>query len=111
MGKIPTDNLIPGMVLASDVRDRSGRLLLTGGTELNDRHLYILRTWGIIEAEVSGEEEDPEGPELANAIAPELWSAIEGEITPLFRHADIAHPAMKELLRMRIMKKARYGNR
>ena len=111
MGKIPTDNLIPGMVLASDVRDRSGRLLLTGGTELNDRHLYILRTWGIIEAEVAGEEEDPECPELANAISPELWSAIEGEITPFFRHADITHPAMKELLRMRIMKKARYDNR
>ncbi|HEX2769082.1 MAG TPA: hypothetical protein VHN12_07330 [Geobacteraceae bacterium] len=111
MGKIPTDNLIPGMILASDVRDRSGRLLLTGGTALNDRHLYILRTWGIIEAEVAGAEEYPESPELANAIAPEVWSAIEDEITPLFRHADLAHPAMKELLRMRIMKKARHGNR
>jgi hypothetical protein len=111
MGKIPTDNLTPGMVLTSDVRDRSGRLLLRDGTELNDRHLYILRTWGILEAEVAGAEEDPENPEFSDAIAPELWSAIEGEITPLFRHADLAHPAMKELLRMRIMKKARYGNR
>ena len=111
MGKIPTDNLIPGMVLASDVRDRSGRLLLKDGTELIDRHLYILRTWGVIEAEVAGAEEDTESSELANGIAPELWSAIEGEITPRFRHADLTHPAMKELLRMRIMKKARYGNR
>jgi len=111
MGTIPTDNLIPGMVLASDVRDRSGRLLLKGGTELSDRHLYIMRTWGILEAEVAGVEEDPESPEFANVIAPELWAAIEEESTPLFRHADLAHPAMKELLRMRIMKKARYGNR
>ena len=111
MGKIPTDNLIPGMVLASDVRDRSGRLLLRGGTELNDRHLYILRTWGILEAEVAGAEEDLESPELANAIAPELWSAIEGEITPLFHHADLSHPAVKELLRIRIDREARHGDR
>ena len=111
MVKIPTDKLIPGMVLASDVCDRSGRLLLKGSTELNDRHLLILRTWGIVEAEVAGAEEYSESPEFANAIAPELWSAIEGEITPFFHHADLTHPAMKELQRMRIMKKARYGNR
>ncbi len=111
MGKIPTDNLIPGMVLASDVRDRSGRLLLRGGTELNDRHLYILRTWGIIEVELAGAEEDPEGPEFANGIAPELWSAIEGEITPLFHHADLSHPAVRELLRIRIDREARHGDR
>jgi hypothetical protein len=110
MGIIPTDKLIPGMVLASDVRDRSGRLLLKGGTELNDRHLHILRTWGILEAEVVGVEEDPDDPMLANGIGPELWSALENEIAPLFRHADLTHPAMRELLRMRIMKKARNGN-
>lgn len=111
MGKIPTDNLIPGMVLASDVRDRSGRLLLRGGTELNDRHLYILRTWGIIEVELAGADEDSESPGPANGIAPELSSAIEGEITPRFRHADLTHPAVRELLRIRIDREACHGDR
>jgi hypothetical protein len=70
-----------------------------------------LRTWGIIEVELAGAEEYPESPEFANGIAPELWSAIEGEITPLFHHADLSHPAVRELLRIRIDREAHHGDR
>jgi len=39
-----------------------------------------------------------------------LWSAIEKEIAPLFRHADNTHPAIMELIRLRILREAAHGN-
>ena len=110
MSKVSTENLIPGMVLAADVRDRNGRLLLKEGVELTDKHLHILRTWGTVEADILNAGDHQENPASANAIDPELWAAIEGEITPLFHHTDFRHPAIKELLRIRIEREARHGN-
>jgi hypothetical protein len=111
MSKVPAENLIPGMVLAADVRDRNGRLLLKAGTELTDKHLYILRTWGTVEADILDSDDYQENTGCANAIDSELWAAIEGEITPLFRHTDLTHPAIKELLRIRIVREVRHGDR
>ena len=111
MSIVPAENLIPGMVLAADVRDRNGRLLLKEGVELTDKHLHILRTWGTVEADILNAGEHQENPASTNAIAPELWAAIEGEITPLFHHTDLSHPAIKELLRIRIEREASHGDR
>lgn len=110
MGKILTDNLAPGMLLASDVLDRSGRLLLKTGTELTDRHLYILRTWGVIEADIVGAEDNFACAAPDKAIDPMLWSTLEDKIMPLFLHTDLSHPAMNGLLCMRIQREARNGN-
>ena len=109
MGKILTDNLASGMILGADVRDRSGRLLLGTGTMLSDRHLYILRTWGVIEVEIAGADDGGKGHNSAITIEPALWSAIEKEIAPLFRHADNTHPAIMELMRLRILREAAHG--
>jgi hypothetical protein len=111
VGKISTKNLMPGMVLAADVRDRSGRLLLKADTELSERHLHILRTWGTVDVEIAGMDDNQPTSACANTIDPELWATIEGEVTHLFRHADLTHPAIKELLRIRILQEAGYGNR
>lgn len=98
------------MVLAADVRDRNGRLLLKAGAELTDKHLYLLRTWGTVEADIVDAEGNRESTPRANSINHELWMAIEQEIAPLFLHTDLSHPAVKELLRIRIEKEARYGD-
>lgn len=111
MSKVSAENLIPGMVLAADVRDRNGRLLLKEGVELTDKHLHILRTWGTVEADIVNAGDHQENSAIATAIAPEVWAAIEGEIIPLFHHTDLNHPAIKELLRIRIEREARHGDR
>jgi hypothetical protein len=111
LGKLLTDNLLPGMILGADVRDRSGRLLLGSGTELSERHLFILRTWGVVEVEIAGAEEEVDDQNSAETIDPSLWAAIERKIAPLFTHADINHPAIKELMRMRILREAADGKR
>jgi hypothetical protein len=99
------------MILGADVRDRSGRLLLGSGTELSERHLFILRTWGVIEVDITGVEEVVDGPNSAETIDPALRAAVEKKIAPLFRHADINHPAIKELMCMRILREASDGKR
>ena len=106
--KILTENLIAGMVMFADVRDRSGRLLLKAGTELTNNHLYILRSWGIVEAEVVNAEEYQENPACSDPIVP-AWDDIEAEMKPIFSHTDLNHPAIKELLRIRIVREARRG--
>jgi hypothetical protein len=111
MSIVSTENLIPGMLLAADVRDRNGRLLLKAGAELTDKHLYILRTWGIVEAEVVNADENQQASAGAVAMDPELWAGILAEITPLFRHTDLSHPAIKELMRIRVIREALNGNR
>jgi HD-like signal output (HDOD) protein len=51
----PIDNLTAGMVLACDLKSGDGRLLFKSGTELEERHIAILRRVGVdgVEVEVS----------------------------------------------------------
>jgi len=111
VGTVLTDNLMPGMLLSTDVHDRNGRLLLGAGTELTDKHIHIFRTWGVIEADIDGVEEDHDSHRHSDAIDPDLWAAAEAEIKPLFRHADLAHPGMNQLLQLSILRRAQHGIR
>ena len=99
------------MILAGDVHDRNGRLLLGAGTELTDKHIYVFRTWGVIEADIIGIEEDSDSHPFTNVIDPDVWAAAEAEIKPLFRHTDLTHPVINQLLYLGIMRKVQYGNR
>src|SRR6185369_10254927 len=58
VGKVAIENIETGMVLASDVLDRSGRMLLGAGAELTHKHLVIFRTWGVLEADIAGQGND-----------------------------------------------------
>jgi len=110
LGIVHIDNLNAGMLLAADVHDRNGRLLLGAGTELNDKHLYIFRTWGVLEADIAGIEEGST-PRPAESIDPELLAAAEAEIKPMFRYTDPGHPAIIELMHISTMKKVLHGVR
>lgn len=106
MATVPIDHLSAGMVLKSSVCDRSGRLLLPEGAELTEKHLQIFRTWGILEAEVVGESDSETGGRDHDEISPEALAAAEAEMSRLFMHNDPEHPAIKELLRICIVRKA-----
>jgi hypothetical protein len=111
LGKVVINNLAPGMVLGSDISDRSGRLLLKAGTGLDDRNIYILRTWGVIEVEIAVADNDSVDAKSLNPIDPARFAAMEGKVAPLFRHSNLNHPAIRELLQMRIMREAEYADR
>lgn len=105
VGKVPIDNLTVGMILKSDVFDRSGRLLLPSGAELSEKHLQIFRMWGVLEVEIVAGTE-PEGEtSVTQEFDPERAAKAEEMLLPLFVHNDLEHPAIKELLRLCISRK------
>jgi hypothetical protein len=101
------DNLAPGMVLSCDVRDRSGRMLLPAGAELTGKHFSIFRMWGVLEVEIAGGSvaEDAEATRH-DELDPALYAAARDEVERLFVHNDPNHPAIKELIRICIDRRA-----
>ncbi len=110
MGIVSIDSLAPGMLLAADVHDRNGRLLIKSGAELTDKNIHVLRTWGVVQADISGMEENEDSLELTGSFDPGLLTLLETEVQPLFRHTDLAHPAMSELFRLCILRRAQHVN-
>lgn len=108
MALVHTDNLTPGMVLSRSICDRSGRLLLPAGAELTEKHLSIFRMWGVLEAEIVGETVAAEEPEVApnEELDPALVAKAREEVELLFVHNDPEHPAIKELMRVCIGRRA-----
>lgn len=94
MSRISTDKLQPGMVLADDVKDLSGRMLLTCGTAIQEKHLRVLRTWGILGVEVEGEGESEAEIFSLDDLPAEAVAKIEAELEKRFTGVDLSHPVM-----------------
>lgn len=107
VGAVSIENIETGMVLASDVRDRSGRMLLVAGAELTQKHLVIFRTWGVLEADIAGHGDDVADQTPAD-VDPIQLAAAEGMLIPLFRHTNRGHPAIMELMRLAARKKVQH---
>lgn len=107
VGKIAIENIETGMVLASDVRDRSGRMLLVAGAELTQKHLVIFRTWGVLEADVAGQGSQA-AAQLPADVDPLQLAAAEEALEPLFRHSNRSHPAIIELMRLAALRKVQH---
>jgi hypothetical protein len=111
VGKVAIDSLEVGMVLAGDVHDRSGRMLLVAGAELTQKHLTIFRTWGVLEADVAGQGSDEAADTILPAnVDPLELAAAEQKITPLFQHTNRTHPAMVELMRLAAVRKVQHDS-
>ncbi|MEA3361761.1 MAG: HDOD domain-containing protein [Thermodesulfobacteriota bacterium] len=53
MALIYIDDLTEGMILAEDLFTPAGRFVLAAGASLQSDHLKILKSWGIIEADIA----------------------------------------------------------
>lgn len=111
MGMLPIDNLEIGMVLANDVQDRNGRMLLGAGAELTQKHLVIFRTWGVMEADIAGIDYADDTPSLPAEIDPAELAAAEEVLLPLFCYTGTDHPALRELLRIAAIRRVQHGLR
>jgi len=97
MFAVPTDKLKPGKILAEEVRDINGRLLLARGNEIEDNHIRIFKIWGVSEVNIEGpargiEKYDPK-------LNPETFEQIRETVTHLFQHTDLEHPLVKKMFR------------
>ena len=108
MGIINLEDIQPGMILDTDVKDHSGRLLLSAGSEITDKHLKIFRMWGIAEADIRGIEKEEVAVKTTAQIDPSLRQEAEAKGRELFRHTDLEHPFVKELFRLFTVRMARH---
>ena len=93
------------MILADEVVDRRGRLLMPAGRELGERHLDAFRMWGVERIEIEGEgpAEEPEVPFDESVLA-----EADEKVERLFANAGPDHPfldALRELARLRMAKR------
>lgn len=107
MAIIMTDHLKPGMVLNSDVRDITGRLLLGAEAKITEKHIHIFRTWGVTEADIQGVTESEAESEAPAVSDPLIVKQAEDELKELFLHVNLSSPVMKELFRLCSMRKIR----
>ena len=106
MNAVHTDKLKPGQVLAEEVRDINGRLLLASGNEIQPNHIRIFKMWGISEVNIAGaaSRKDQFDPELD----PELVEQARASMTILCRHTDMEHPVIKEIFKLAVQFRCRH---
>lgn len=94
---IDTDALLPGMVLSKNINDSSGRLLLHAHTVLTDKHVRILRTWGVYQVDITSisgaETPDPTNHE-------EITLSAQAKLDSIFSAANLDHSAMQAIYQL-----------
>ena len=92
MALIDVSQAEAGMVLAADILDKRGRILIPKGAELKEKHLGSLPAWGVTRIDVEGGELD-----APTEIEPWALEAAQKEVEPLFSLTNRGHPAMQVL--------------
>ncbi len=108
MGTVYIDKLKPGMILAEEVRDVAGRLLLGEGNSIQPSHLRIFKIWGITEVRVHGEVGKKE--EVTPHVEPELLKKSKERTRHVFSRVDMDHPAIKEIFRLAVEQRSLNAN-
>jgi len=106
MGLVKINQIYPGMALAEDLRDSRGRFLLPSGAGLTERHIKVLKMWGVIEADIEGMDTDEVEDTATCEIDPLLMERAERRVRERFRHSGVDHPVMRELFRLACLQEA-----
>jgi putative nucleotidyltransferase with HDIG domain len=106
MEAVQTDKLKPGQILAEEVRDINGRLLLGKGNEIQSNHIRIFKIWGISEVNVAGacRRKDILDPRLD----PEVVERVAENMKFIFQHVDLKHPAIREIFKIAVQFRCRH---
>jgi len=99
MGVLHINDLKEGMVLAEDVKNRHGDVLLPEGRPLTAKDILILKTWGITEADVEGVDRDKVEKSEMESLPPSVIASIEKEVSELFPEVN-NNPVMQEIYRI-----------
>ena len=108
MGIINLEDIQVGMVLADDIKERSGRVLLTGGSEIREKHLRVFKMWGITEADIKDVEKEEIAAGIVAQLAPSLFRDVQSRVREHFCLADMEHPFINELFRLVTLRQVRH---
>ena len=99
MGTLNLNDLKEAMVLAADIKNKHGNILIKEGSTLTAKHILLMKAWGVTEAEVVGFDRDQVEKEEMHALSPEIIEAIEKELRAVFPPFD-NNPVMAEIYRI-----------
>ena len=108
MGLINLDNIESGMTLGRDIVNRNGLALLKAGEKITEKHLRILKMWGITEADIKGVDKEEILQKSAAEIDPRVLEEASAKVNEIFRHTDREHPFIEELIRLVTLRLARH---
>lgn len=81
---------------------------MRSGVEITDKHIKILKTWGIRILEIVAEGNIVDDKPIIN-IDPEKLAEATKLVDSLFRHTDREHPAIREFHALCAQRFARQG--
>jgi len=106
MANVRIKDLKPGMVLANHAKDPNGRLLLSVGEEITDKHIRTFKAWGITEVEIdSGDEDGVIDGQPSEINVEQVPAQVREEVDELFRYTDRQHPIIEELVELCTLRK------
>lgn len=108
MPKMNLSQLEPGMILADDLTTGEGRMLLPRGAMLTEAHIRTCRVWGIVEADIQGEDEAASDRFTSfDQIEPEVLEACKITAAQRFVLNSASQPVVKEMARLYVLHQAR----
>ncbi|NIQ01890.1 MAG: hypothetical protein GWM98_17050 [Nitrospinaceae bacterium] len=109
MQKLRLDQVKSGMLLAKDVVNFSGQVLLYKGSRIQPKDIKNFKAWGIPEVVVKSSAPDSSAPQAnnKNQIDAKLLVEAQNEVADLFRYSNLSHPVMAELMRLSTLNKLR----
>ena len=100
MGSVALDNIKPGMVLDTDAT-AGNQTLLAAGVNLTEKHIKLLKAWGVLEVEIKNTSNADINLAEIDAHDPVLVKTIQDQLRPHFQHCDSEHPLIVELIRLK----------
>lgn len=107
MPSIDVDSLQDGMKIAADVVNLHGQLILKKGVSIEEKHMRILKAWGVQTVEVESAGGTHAQAESANSLSEEQMGLIEEALTDVFGKENLQQPLMKQLYQVCLARKAK----
>ncbi len=107
MDLINVSDLVPGMILARDVKDQWGRLLASCNQEATPKHIRIFKIWGISQIWVGNSNTSIPVHESESQPPGHILRKAEEILSYRFQYNDLNHPFTHELFRISCLNKAR----
>jgi len=84
------------MVLASGAKNQHGQMLLAAGTALEEKHVRILKSWGVVEADIVDVGDSKDSATVSD-VPPEFQVKAGEFEEQRFVISERKHPALSEL--------------
>ena len=107
MTRVKIELVKKGMVVAVDVKNMDNMLLIPAGCALSDKHIDILRAWGVTEVRVDSDAGASESSDPMSKLSPAETARLTAEVKNLFWRLDEASGVQMEIFQLVLRRKAR----